>query len=1413
MSSNRQAPLVLLVLAAIAAGIVAVLPKTPSTGTKPEAKKGSETLLASSAASDDEAIAGVGPLRPLWDFVGQVPARSQDSLFLNLFLNDILNRFGRETGQSISKHYQWPCLKDFDVKFLLCTVPDPIDSGFGSAFDQVTEAIQRAAETQQYVVDRAWLPWELSRKSTTARHQGYLQHEREPGLVLFRAPPLEVNGATRLLVLLLVGETPSSGIHRIAFDNAVLLIEDYLGQAKEKPKDVGLQVVGPFYSGSEGSLSAALKQAQKKVRSWGPCGTKPTTPIKVVCGSASGFDRDRFVKRWATPDPGAEPAFETTNLPESVIRRWIYKFLHRPEDPEHGEQPETVALLVEGNTGFGRTVGRTVSERSTGGRVAVVPFPLHISQVRASYTKEQLTRLESSGVLPSSGRNLPFPEDGGDDSEKVREVVPVQAPLMTATRNDLLMSNFVGAMAERRARYVGIIATDIRDLVFLAQFIRRRHPDVQLFTTSADLLLTHPDYGYELRGMILGSPYPLYPVAQRWSAMDGGLTVHRTVFSSSGVEGYYNAVLVQLARGQTGRSRMADYGWAGSFSKETSPPIWISVVGQNGQIVPVYHVPADKVRMELLAHQDSDVEKRELKYTHRRPEGPMFSVGRFWLPGDWFLLFLGSLVAVGWLLLYAYRDCFLRCEWNKGRKDWICAGKMRIDFALACLPVMLMYGAIARMIWIAIDARFAFRREQDQGWLKVFQDDSGLWAGLLTMFLSLLAALVARRAVHLVYFHHKRKNTSPTWGLLAFIGLDAFVVALSVVALSLLGMTWMVPLSSGWTALVLGVTVVIVALGLCLIAGPTERLFSFLGFLLDNGKSRKRGICSRLARASQAVWRVARYRLPVALEALCLDGLVVGACALLWWCLAPWPLEWWETWGIVGLAGFLLGIVEAWLSLRRHSRSLSDQPSPGSAGVGMFALSTAVFAVLASWLGEVFFRTPDPQDVIQFERLIHISNGVSPLVPGFFIFACLFAWGIFLIKKMHLMNRFAVACPFPLKGHSAFKELHKLDRQIRREQVAPYLFRMHRAVALGIGLLLIAGLIKLWADWSPPLDGRPFGVLVIAGMLIGSTLVVITLCQFLLAWRAVKKLLRTISLLPMAGALDRLPEKVITVFGRYLYTVKPRRSHLTIAAQQFERVITTVHPFRKRLRAAAIGAVHAGELKSYSLTETMAAADNAFPQKMPDSLRQALKGLDVLKERNYEVTGSENEQMHMDVEKCVGVLCKLWPAHSMAEAFGSPVAAEGNGHNGTFLTLPEGDPIREWSMAAEDFVAIELIRYVAQFVAWLRNLLTSLTVGSLLLLLAASSYPFLPQNLLLVFLTTLATAVVVVMVWFLIDLNKDELVSRIGRSTPNRFTPDWGFLQAAGVYVLPILGGLMIQFPFFSGHLRSLLDPLLHVIR
>jgi hypothetical protein len=73
-------------------------------------------------------------------------------------------------------------------------------------------------------------------------------------------------------------------------------------------------------------------------------------------------------------------------------------------------------------------------------------------------------------------------------------------------------------------------------------------------------------------------------------------------------------------------------------------------------------------------------------------------------------------------------------------------------------------------------------------------------------------------------------------------------------------------------------------------------------------------------------------------------------------------------------------------------------------------------------------------------------------------------------------------------------------------------------------------------------------------------------------------------------------------------------------------------------------------------------------------------------------------------------------------------------------------------------------------------------------------------------LVGLLAAVTVGTLYVLYKINRDGLVSRISRTTPNRFTPDSGFLSSVTIYILPLVGILLAH---VFGLFRFILEPIL----
>ena len=173
--------------------------------------------------------------------------------------------------------------RNYEIKFLIATVPDPIDSRLPYFFDRFLGSIQRAAEGADYVLDSFHLPWvkpeaETSKETAELFREIMIRLEQEaggkatdsqetqPGFVLFRKP-----FGRELLLVFLVGETPTTGIHKAALREALDQVAWFCGWPNDQPDPLSpylaqlrkscnpIRVLCPTFTGSADSLTFALR--------------------------------------------------------------------------------------------------------------------------------------------------------------------------------------------------------------------------------------------------------------------------------------------------------------------------------------------------------------------------------------------------------------------------------------------------------------------------------------------------------------------------------------------------------------------------------------------------------------------------------------------------------------------------------------------------------------------------------------------------------------------------------------------------------------------------------------------------------------------------------------------------------------------------------------------------------------------------------------------------------------------------------------------------------------------------------------------------------------------------------------------------------------------------------------------------
>jgi hypothetical protein len=488
-----------------------------------------------------------------------------------------------------------------DVTTVIATLPDPIDSNVRWLFDPMLDAIQRAASDAHYVLDRFYIPdWNPEQNSDTDHSSEPAgAHERWPGVVLFRGAAS--TGPVPLLMVFLVSETATSGVHQTAFAKALddSLLTRVL--SSQPTRADAFAILGPSFSGSVDSMLRTLRRFS---------GDHPSAHFRIVSGGATASDVQSQFENDSRLT--GRVSYRATVVPDNMLLTAIEQHLLRV-DPGI-DQPGKIAILREANTEYGSSIAADSHFGSAAfpsqwppliQHAIWLPFPMHISRVRSEAQPAQSAAKTQVATAPRRFSALDLSEP-----DKPTDQIPAFSPQLTSAAVELMIANMVDTIRRQRVRAVGLIATDARDKLFLAQQVSAYAPGVILFTIESDLMFIHPDYNKYVRGMIVASTYPLFAANQLWTAPSSptGLRPGLQQFSSTNSEGVYNALLALVAYDVNGAHTpgtsppLLDYRPPAPepcFNGDCIPPAWISVV-ESDAIWPVgYTFPVQKTERML----------------------------------------------------------------------------------------------------------------------------------------------------------------------------------------------------------------------------------------------------------------------------------------------------------------------------------------------------------------------------------------------------------------------------------------------------------------------------------------------------------------------------------------------------------------------------------------------------------------------------------------------------------------------------------------------------------------------------------------------------------------------------------------------------------------------------------------------
>ncbi len=427
------------------------------------------------------------------------------------------------------------------------------------------------------------------------------------------------------------------------------------------------------------------------------------------------------------------------------------------------------------------------------------------------------------------------------------------------------------------------------------------------------------------------------------------------------------------------------------------------------------------------------------------------------------------------------------------------------------------------------------------------------------------------------------------------------------------------------------------------------------------------------------------------------------------------------------------------------------------------------------------------------QRAVHLSSGLSPVLPWSFL-----STGLIVLSYAGLRRRRLAHARAPLTGDEALDRVSGF-----RSGLPPDLGALVDGVCQAAARTPIAtspiGWLPVCAAGAVGMFTMVIllrrGVVTMEPWLLGSVVVmtyVVLLAgaaylasSALILWQQLRRLLRALAWGPLGDAFGRLPADL----GR---TMGLRWSHHPSGASELRYDMDQLRMLRTLAPQSPLEEWHTRRALEIELELAAVATRPTWTCAYQTAAQGTLSRL----------AGS----------LLAGFLVPQW--------LDEPVVPDRYGDAREFAVTPRDPPVADVVTGfrrrpvvllrlVEEFVAVEIVRFVGYAFAHLKNLMASAIAVALLALLAVSSYPFRPQHGLLSWIALTFGAVMVVTVTLLLQVERNEVVSRIAKRTAGRIDFDAAFLGQVFTYlVLPIAALLVTQFPTLNEPLSGLLGPL-----
>jgi hypothetical protein len=477
--------------------------------------------------------------------------------------------------------------------------------------------------------------------------------------------------------------------------------------------------------------------------------------------------------------------------------------------------------------------------------------------------------------------------------------------------------------------------------------------------------------------------------------------------------------------------------------------------------------------------------------------------------------------------------------------------------------------------------------------------------------------------------------------------------------------------------------------------------------------------------------------------------------------------------------------------------------------LGSVCLSLTIFVNLES-IGPYRWLTS-----LAAYRAMHLTSGVSPLLPILFLFGSAYVLVWFELQGLSLGDSRRPRLPRKKDLPDNFSRVSEEQVQELRDICIPLYvpLRMLKAFLLVIPMLVLT----VSSDIRPivTMEGAAFDRSY-ALLLFFSLLVFLgCLCRLRTIWTDCRRFLAALDNVPLREGFCRLQDFSWSLI--WSPSGSAMRDSYKLVSREIECMARLRRSMEKpKCRGDAIKDDDANKIKTVMGAAERALANTwgVFHEIMDDACKN--RGLWFRPDDSHK-TG-QMLYHYSDVQWQIARVAGALVNHSLAALWKddcSLVASTMTKDSSLGEVSSQADPSVKksaYQLLAEEFVSMVYANFLASILLRMRSVVVEAVGIYLLLLLSISFYPFEPNPAMFTLAVMLIVLMAIVMAYVYAQMHRDATLSRLTSTPEGELGIDfWMQLLAAGA--LPVLGLLAVQFPTVSHILTNFLQPALQSVK